>query len=807
MEALGFPLLARAGYEADDLIATLVRRHEGSVEGCVVVSGDKDLLQLVSDRTVMVDTMKERRWGPGEVRERYGVGPEGIVEVLGLMGDASDNVPGVPGIGEKTAVRLLKSFGTIEGILGGLDRVAPAKLRGVLADHAEQARLSRRLCLLEEGVPLDVSLDDLALRPPDVAALRSIFAELEFTRLLADLPAGSAPPSETQGPPADEVRYDDYHLVLSREALDGLVGEIASAGGPIGVDTETTSPRPTRADLVGISIATRPHRAHYIPLGHDYLGAPRQLGRGEVLAALRPFLEDPGRPKVGQNLKYDWIVLARAGVEMRGIACDTMLASYVLDPSRLQHNLAGLSLEHLNHRMITYEDVTGRGKSQKNFREVEVSVACRYSCEDADVALLLAGKLLPRVDSEGMGTLYRELDLPLLPVLGRMEMAGVRVDPERLRAASEEMGVALRDRVGRIHALAGGPFNVDSPVQLRSILFEKLGLRPGRRGKTGFSTDSDVLEGLARQHELPRLLLDYRRLSKLRSTYTEALLEEIDPGDGRIHASFNQTTAATGRLSASEPNLQNIPIRTEEGRRIRRAFVANPGCRLLSADYSQIELRVLAHLSRDPMLVASYRKGEDVHARTAAEVFGVPADAVTPDQRRRAKAINFGIVYGMGAWGLSRSLEIEAGEAQEFIRRYFERYAGVKAYVDATLAKARERGYVETLMGRRRLLPEIRSSNPQAQRAAERMAVNTTIQGTAADLIKRSMLRVDERLAREAPGARMILQVHDELVFEAPQGGEDRVERIAREEMEGAATLDVPLVVALHWGSNWDEAH
>jgi DNA polymerase-1 len=637
---------------------------------------------------------------------------------------------------------------------------------------------------------------------------------MEFSRLVRELGAGVAESPASAGGEAEghrpraARRARDYRLVLTRDDLGALALLLRGSGG-FAVDLETTSLEPLRADIVGLSFSAAPHTAWYVPVGHRYLGAPEQLPLSEVLAALGPLLVDPALPKYGQNIKYDALVLARAGIELAGIGFDTMVASYVINPTRHQHNLTELALEYLGERVTTYQDVAGSGKKQVSFAEVEVEKARDYSGEDADVALRLTRLLAPKIDELGFHALFYDLELPLVAVLARMERNGVCIDAQRLRDGSKEADIQLQELMRRIWAIAGVEFNINSPKQLGEVLFDKLGLPVLRRTKTGRSTDEDVLTRLAASHELPAEILAWRSLAKLKNTYLDVLPTLVNPETGRVHTSFNQTVTATGRLSSSDPNLQNIPVRTELGRRIRESFTAAPGSVLVSADYSQIELRIMAHLSGDAELCDSFRRGEDIHARTAALMFGGEAAAVTGEQRRAAKAINFGIIYGMGAYGLSQQLAIDQKQAKEFIERYFERYPGVRVWLDRTIEEAKRSGYVETLLGRRRYLPEIASTNRSVAQFAERMAINTPVQGTAADMIKQAMLAIDRELT--APNHRwralMVLQIHDELLFEVPAGEADRLVALVRERMEGVMKLAVPVKVDVGRGKNWAEAH
>jgi DNA polymerase-1 len=797
VEAFQIPQLAVEGYEADDVIATVSRWAESQGLKVTIIGGDKDLFQLVSDRVEVYDTLKNVRYNPEEVEEKMGVPPERIVDLLGLMGDSVDNIPGVPGVGAKTAAKLLDQFGSLGAVLAGVDKVSGAKLKENLARYAEQARLSAELCLLKEDVPLDLDLSRFQRHEPDWEGLSSVFKELEFTSLLKRL----APSKKETPAGAYRTLTDEKELTSTLKALEKT--------GRFALDIETTSLDPMQAKVVGFALSWSEAESLYVPVGHtaEGLEAPRQLERGKVLEALRPVLANPGIQKIGHNIKYDWVVLANAGLEINGVAFDTMVASYVLNPSRRQHNLAGLALEYLDHSMTTYQDVAGKGANQIPFNEVSIEKATDYAAEDADYTLRLCGLLEKQVEEAALAPLFYELEMPLVEVLVAMERWGVKVDGAVLKELSKELERQLEQLAGRIYSIAGEEFNINSPVQLRAILFDKLGLPVIKRTKTGPSTDQGVLEQLALQHDLPAEIVNYRGLSKLKSTYMDALPELIHPATGRIHTSFNQTVTATGRLSSSEPNLQNIPVRTELGRRIRRAFIAEEGWRLLSCDYNQIELRILAHLSEDPVLIEAFIAGEDVHTRTASEVFDVRPEDVTANQRRMAKVVNFGIIYGLSPFGLARDLNVSREEAREYIEGYFARYEGVKSYIDSMKAEARERGYVTTILGRRRYLPELSSADRTTREMGERVAINTPIQGSAADLIKRAMLEIYGELVKRGLSTKMILQVHDELVFEVPKEEADEIEGLVVEKMDGVMEMKVPITVDAKWGVSWSEAH
>lgn len=796
VELRGLPLLVREGYEADDLIGTLARR--GLVAGykVVIVTGDKDLLQLVEDGITVFDPMKDKWYDEAGVRERFGVPPERVIDVLGLAGDSSDNIPGVPGVGEKTAMKLIGEYGDLESVLANAGAIK-GKIGEKVREHADLARLSRELATIKTDVPQVPEVEALKLAEPDREALRDLYAELEFTKLIEELPA--AP---------NTIDRSAYRTILDEAQLRTMVAELTNDRG-FAFDTETTSRSPMLARLVGMSFCADDRVAYYLPLGHHYLGAPPQIGMDRALTLLRPLLENPAIPKWAQNAKYDLLVLANAGARVHGLVGDTMIADYLLAPGRGGHSLDAMAQRVLHHTTIKYQEVTGRGKGQVTFDEVEIGAATQYAAEDAHVTWLLKGEIEKelRADAEGW-RLYRDLEVPLIEVLAGMERTGVAIDVAYFAELSREMAGRIEKVSEEIYAAAGGPFNLNSTQQLAEVLFEKQGIKPLRKTKTGYSTDAAVLEQLAEQgHAVPRLLLDYRGLAKLKSTYIDALPQLINPATGRIHTSFNQTIAATGRLSSSDPNLQNIPIRTEEGRRIRRGFVPAPGAVLLAADYSQIELRLAAHLSSDENMIAAFRSGEDIHARTAAEIMGVLPGMVDKQMRAMAKTVNFGVLYGMSAFRLGRDLGIGTKKAQDFIDRYFGRYPRLRGWLDGIIEEARKKGYVTTMMGRRRYLPELGASDQQERAAAERAAINTPVQGSAADLIKLAMLRLHHRLQREALPAAMILQVHDELVFEVATDAVDRCLPVIREEMEHVCDLAVPLVVDIGLGADWGAAH
>ncbi|OPX24363.1 MAG: DNA polymerase I [Candidatus Latescibacteria bacterium 4484_107] len=802
VRAMNIAMMELEGFEADDVIGTLAQKAAQAGMETVIVSGDKDFMQLVSPKVRLINPRKGEdavEINEDGVRARFGVGPDRVTDVLGLMGDTSDNVPGVPGVGEKTAIALIREYGDIEGVLAHAAEVRRKNVRENLIQHADQARLSKDLVIIRTDAPVELDPDELKFTGFDPEALSTLFKELEFGRLLSEIT------------PSEAERKAVYHTV-TKETLDDLIVRIR-AHRSCAVDLETTSVDAMRAEIVGISIALEPYEAFYIPVGHrafSLLKEPdeRNVPLSLTLKKLKPIIEDARIEKYGQNIKYDTTILCRAGIRPAGFVFDTMIASYVVDPSGRRHNLDALSLSYLNHKMIPISDLIGKGKKQISFAEVPIEQAAEYSGEDAEVVLRLKEKLEPELEGRGLKALFHELEMPLMEVLREMEMNGVVVDVPFLTRMSSELDEELKALVARIYEAAGEEFNVNSTRQLAHILFDKLKLPPKKKTKTGYSTDVEVLEDLAREHELPKTLLDYRQLMKLKSTYADALPKLVNPETGRIHTSFNQTVTATGRLSSSDPNFQNIPIRTEIGRKIRRAFIAgDKDWLLLDADYSQIELRIMAHLSEDATLIEAFQKDEDIHTKTAVLVFDIPPESVEPELRARAKTINFGIIYGMGPYGLARRLDIGIPEAREFIEAYFAQYPGVKAYTDRMIAEAREQGYVTTMLGRRRYLPEILSSNRQMREFAERTAVNTPVQGTSADLIKRAMIHIHRRLGAEKLRAKMILQVHDELVFEVPKEELDHVKALVVAEMEGALKLSVPVKVDVGVGANWLEAH
>ena len=807
--AMGLPLVSIPGVEADDVIGTLSIQAVEKGFHVMIVSSDKDLAQLVNDKVVMVDTMKKSRLDPAGVVDKFGVPPEQIVEYLALMGDSSDNIPGIPKVGPKTAVKWLGEFGSLDQVIARSDEIG-GKIGESLRDNLDQLAISRTLATIKCDVDTGLGFDDLEMIEPDVEALRSLYSELEFRTWLKELDATSADGDVAQSNKENGKDQDGagYDTILDNKSLDRWIKRLKKAS-VFALDTETTSLDAHQAELVGISFADKEGEGAYLPLAHDYAGAPSQLDRNKTLNKLTPLLEDAKAVKTGQNLKYDMEVLAHHGVDLAGVDHDTMLMSYLLDAGNSRHDMDTLAMKHLGHTTIKFSDVAGSGRNQLTFNQVPLEAAAEYAAEDADITLRLHNVLLPQLKKhKKILSLYREVEMPLLKVLARIETNGVRVDADMLYQQSAEIADRLAEIERKAHMAAGEEFNIASPKQIQEILFEKQGLPVISKTPKGQpSTAENVLQELALDHELPRLIVEHRGLAKLKSTYTDKLPQLINPKTGRIHTSYHQAVAATGRLSSSDPNLQNIPIRTEEGRRIREAFVADKGNVLLAADYSQIELRIMAHLSSDKGLIDAFSQGLDVHSATAAEVFGGDAEDIDSEQRRRAKAINFGLIYGMSAFGLARQLQIPQREAKEYIEIYFDRYPGVKQYMDDTRELAREQGYVETLFGRRLNLPEIQSKNAARRQYAERTAINAPMQGTAADLIKKAMIDLDQWLREKNHSARIILQVHDELVLEV---AEDEAKEMAKQTakiMCAVAKLKVPLLVDSGIGKNWKLAH
>ncbi|GAB4296520.1 MAG: DNA polymerase I [Desulfuromonadia bacterium] len=793
IRAFSIPVIQQEGFEADDIIATIATRTATEGRPVVVVTGDKDLMQIVGERITLHDTMKGKRTDRDGVKERFGVLPHQVVDILALMGDASDNIPGVPGIGEKTAIKLIQQYRSLDDLLANADQIS-GKSGERLRQFADQARLSQRLATIDRNVPIPFSLEDARISPPDRPKLAELFRRYGFSTLMKELTSEST------------LSTDQYRAVLTERDLDQLVVELTTAPS-FAVDTETTSLSPMDARLVGISISTRPHAAWYIPLRHDGVEGST-LPMDLVMERIAPFLTDPMKMKIGQNLKYDLQIFLNEGVTLSPLSFDTMIASYLVNPGRPNHGLDSLALDLLDHRMISYDEVTAKGTIP--FARVPIPEATRYAAEDADATLLLYQILSPLLDESGQRELFETVEMPLVSILARMERTGVLLDTELLREMSLRFAERLSELEREIHAEAGHPFNINSTKQLGEVLFGEMKLPTGRKTKlkTGWSTNIDELERLASLDiRIAHLLIDYRTLAKLKSTYTDTIPSLVHPVTGRVHTSYNQTVTATGRLSSSEPNLQNIPVRTEEGRGIRRAFIAPEGHFLLSADYSQIELRVLAHLSGDPLLCESFDRNEDIHLRTASEIFELFPEMVTPEMRRQAKAINFGVIYGQGAFSLSRQLGVPRSVAEEFITRYRSRYSAAMAFLDGCIRQAREQGHVRTILGRRLPIPDINSANYTARGFAERNAINYPIQGSAADIIKKAMVAIDRRITQEGLESRMIMQVHDELVFEIPEGELDAMKRLVSHEMEHAVPLSVPLTVEMGYGRCWSDAH
>lgn len=804
IQAMGLPLLCVPGVEADDVIGTLAQQATAHGLETIISTGDKDMAQLVDEHVMLVNTMTDTLSDTQGVIDKFGIAPEQIIDYLALIGDTVDNVPGVPKVGPKTAVKWLNEYGSLDAIMQHAEEFK-GKVGEYLRDSLEQLPLSRELVTIKCDVDLDVTPENLNRSEPDTEALKGFYQRYEFKSWLGELlgEGESARGNDTGG--AGDKQYE---TVLDQQAFDRWLKRLAGAE-LFAFDLETTSLDYMQAEIVGVSFAVQPNEAAYVPVAHSYLDAPRQLERDAVLQALKPLLEDPQRPKLGQHIKYDMNVLARYGIKLRGVAFDSMLESYVLESTANRHDMDTLALKYLGYKTIHFEDVAGKGAKQVTFDQVDIEQATDYAAEDADITVRLHRTLWPKLQATpSLAMVFREIEMPLMPVLARMEQRGVLLDVDMLRRQSGELEKRIKELELAAYDAAGEPFNLGSPKQLQAILFEKQGLPViSKTAKGQPSTAESVLQELALAFELPRLILEYRSLSKLKSTYTDKLPEMIDPETGRVHTSYQQAVAATGRLSSTEPNLQNIPVRTEEGRRIRKAFIPQPGYRMVAADYSQIELRIMAHLSGDEGLLGAFKKGEDIHRATAAEVFGMPLEQVTSEQRRSAKAINFGLIYGMSAFGLARQLGIERGRAQEYIDLYFSRYPGVKQYMDNIREKAREQGFVETVFGRRLYIPEINASNHARRQYAERTAINAPMQGTAADIIKRAMISLDRIIEEQKLPIRMIMQVHDELVFEVQDNAVEQSVQQIRDAMVNAAELSVPLIVDVGVGDNWDEAH
>ncbi|MCW1907427.1 DNA polymerase I [Klebsiella oxytoca] len=831
VKAMGLPLMAVPGVEADDVIGTLAREAEKVGRPVLISTGDKDMAQLVTPGITLINTMTNTILGPDEVVTKYGVPPELIIDFLALMGDSSDNIPGVPGVGEKTAQALLQGLGGLDTLYAEPEKIAGLTFRGAktmaakLEQNKEVAYLSYQLATIKTDVELDLGCEDLLVEQPVADELLTLFKRYEFKRWITDVESGkwmqakgaksaarplaaAADVAEAEEETATVLSAENYVTILDEQTLLTWIENLKKA--PLfAFDTETDSLDNVSANMVGLSFAIEPGVAAYVPVTHDYLDAPDQIPRDRVLELLKPLLEDDKVLKVGQNLKYDRGVLANYGIELRGIAFDTMLESYILDSVAGRHDMDSLSDRWLKHKTITFEEIAGKGKNQLTFNQIALEEAGRYAAEDADVTLQLHLKMWPELQqNEGPLNVFKNIEMPLVPVLSRVERNGVKIDPAVLHAHSQEIAKRLIELEKKAYDIAGEEFNLSSPKQLQTILFEKQGIKPLKKTPGGApSTSEEVLEELALDYPLPKVILEYRGLAKLKSTYTDKLPLMISPKTGRVHTSYHQAVTATGRLSSTDPNLQNIPVRNEEGRRIRQAFIAPEDYLIVSADYSQIELRIMAHLSRDKGLLTAFAEGKDIHRATAAEVFGLPLESVSSEQRRSAKAINFGLIYGMSAFGLAQQLNIPRKEAQKYMDLYFERYPGVLEYMERTRTQAKEQGYVETLDGRRLYLPDIKSSNGARRAGAERAAINAPMQGTAADIIKRAMIAVDGWLLSEKPRVRMIMQVHDELVFEVHKDDLEAVAKKIHELMESSTTLAVPLLVEVGSGENWDQAH
>ena len=831
VKAMGLPLMAVPGVEADDVIGTLAREAEKVGRPVLISTGDKDMAQLVTPGITLINTMTNTILGPDEVVTKYGVPPELIIDFLALMGDSSDNIPGVPGVGEKTAQALLQGLGGLDTLYAEPEKIAGLTFRGAktmaakLEQNKEVAYLSYQLATIKTDVELDLGCEDLLVEQPVADELLTLFKKYEFKRWITDVESGkwmqakgaksaarplaaAADVAEAEEETATVLSAENYVTILDEQTLLTWIENLKKA--PLfAFDTETDSLDNVSANMVGLSFAIEPGVAAYVPVAHDYLDAPDQIPRDRVLELLKPLLEDDKVLKVGQNLKYDRGVLANYGIELRGIAFDTTLESYILDSVAGRHDMDSLSDRWLKHKTITFEEIAGKGKNQLTFNQIALEEAGRYAAEDADVTLQLHLKMWPELQqNEGPLNVFKNIEMPLVPVLSRVERNGVKIDPAVLHAHSQEIAKRLIELEKKAYDIAGEEFNLSSPKQLQTILFEKQGIKPLKKTPGGApSTSEEVLEELALDYPLPKVILEYRGLAKLKSTYTDKLPLMISPKTGRVHTSYHQAVTATGRLSSTDPNLQNIPVRNEEGRRIRQAFIAPEDYLIVSADYSQIELRIMAHLSRDKGLLTAFAEGKDIHRATAAEVFGLPLESVSSEQRRSAKAINFGLIYGMSAFGLARQLNIPRKEAQKYMDLYFERYPGVLEYMERTRTQAKEQGYVETLDGRRLYLPDIKSSNGARRAGAERAAINAPMQGTAADIIKRAMIAVDGWLLSEKPRVRMIMQVHDELVFEVHKDDLEAVAKKIHELMESSTTLAVPLLVEVGSGENWDQAH
>lgn len=785
--AFNIKIFEAPGYEADDLLCTIAKRAENEGANVFIVTSDKDMLQIVDQRIKIYDPVKDRVLDEEYVKEKFGVGPERVTEFMALTGDAVDNIPGVKGIGEKTARELLLSFRDLEELLNHPEKIKKEKLRALIAENADMVRLSKQLATIDTSVPLDIDVNDFAVREPDWPALLTLFRRFEFGSMMKMIPS------------AKSERH--YETILSIEKFKNL---LSSVHAPFAFDLEATGRDPLRDSIVGLAVSRERGGAYYMPFSHSYQNAPEQMDKREALKAASGIFENADIPKIGHNLKYDIEMLRQEGLEVRGKLYDTMIASYLLNPNKPDHSLGDVSFQYLSYRKRTFQEVLGKRNS---FSDVPVEEAAAYAAEDAVLALELKEILFEKLREQGLEKLYFDIEMPLIRVLMEIEETGFRVDVEKLNDMSKELSRELDSIQRRVYFLAGEEFNINSPKQLSKVLFHSLGLKPGKKTKTGYSTEVSVLEELAETHELPKEILDYRSLSKLKYTYTDVLPNLIHPVTGRIHTSFNQTVTATGRLSSSEPNLQNIPIRGEWGRRIRETFIAEGNNLILSADYSQIELRILAHLSGDHGLIDAFTTGVDVHTRTASDIFGVDLEKVTPEMRRVAKTVNFGVIYGISPFGLSGALNITPAEAKKYIDGYFEQHPGIKGYIERILGAAREQGCVTTILGRKRSIPEMKSHNANTRALGERLAINSPIQGTAADIIKIAMIRIRDAFHAEGMKGKMVLQVHDELVFELPEDELDAAGRIIKEKMENVVALSVPLKVEMGYGRNWAGAH
>ena len=812
VKALGLPLLVVDDVEADDVIGTLATQASKARMDVLISTGDKDLAQLVTPHVTLVNTMTDTFMDEAGVVEKFGVRPEQIIDYLALVGDTSDNIPGVPSCGPKTAVKWLAEYETLEGVMAHADDIK-GKVGEKLRDSLEMMPLSYQLATIKTDVELESTVEELQITAADQPSLKALYKELEFRRWAEELTASNKDTAGASPDAGADINTNtetntNYELILSEAALDTWLEKLAQAE-YFAFDTETTSLDYMEAKLVGVSFSCEPGSAAYVPVAHDYEGAPEQLSTEHLLGKLRGLLENESTQVIGQNLKYDMSVMANHGIQWRAQLLDTMLESYVLNSVASRHNLDSLALKYLGVNTVHYEDIAGKGVKQLGFNQIALDKAAHYAAEDADITFQLHAVLWPKLKAEAsLAKIYTDIELPLLPVLLRIERCGVLLDEAQLNVQSQELAKLLAELEQEAFGLAGEEFNLGSPKQLQEILFEKGGIKPLKKTPTGQpSTAEPVLQELALDYPLPKVIMAHRGLSKLKSTYTDQLPRQVNPRTGRVHTSYQQAVAATGRLSSTDPNLQNIPVRTEAGRRVRKAFIAPPGYQLVAADYSQIELRIMAHLSGDEGLVSAFQEGLDIHQATAAEVFGVALDTVQVEQRRSAKAINFGLIYGMSAFGLARQLHIARGDAQRFIDRYFEHYPGVKRYMEQTRRLAADQGYVETLFGRRLYLPEINASNFQRRQAAERTAINAPMQGTAADIIKRAMIEVDAWLAASELDTRITMQVHDELVLEVPEGRLDEVSAGVTERMSGAAELSIPLIVDIGVGDNWEAAH